>query len=425
MWQKKLVNAVQEEHGEGVAHSLPKAKILPSGSAYMARAKAHLCHGRFVEAAVDYSRGGQISQVEELASAWPVWIEVIRFLQEENFEAAEDALVLVERAGPTLLRSAAVLVERAKASFRQGKWSSVQRSCGRILQDTTCHPHGIWKDERDPVVSCVRMGARAALELGDVEKAKKTYGVALRNDPEAPFKNDMKRLQKLSKHMKNAKKQMDKSYNHKALEAVAEAAAIIEGELHLISHRLQAETSLLTCKLKAKIKHHEAAIDKCEEALEYYMEIVPGLVTSPMKLVEVRETLAEAHTKDNNFDEAVKEFRAALTQLEDVGADANLRIEMTRKWRRAQQQEKAWEERRDHLKVLDMPSNIDRLSTENKCNWLKKQHRKMVTKWHPDKAKSEKRGRAERKFNEVAEANKVLKARWDCKTVGKQFSGRR
>ena len=43
--------------------------------------------------------------------------------------------------------------------------------------------------------------------------------------------------------------------------------------------------------------------------------------------------------------------------------------------------------RRDHKKVLDLPANINELNQKSKCKWVKKQHKAMVKKWHPDKAK--------------------------------------
>ena len=43
--------------------------------------------------------------------------------------------------------------------------------------------------------------------------------------------------------------------------------------------------------------------------------------------------------------------------------------------------------RRDHRKVLDLPENIDEVNQKSKCKWVRNQHKAMVRKWHPDKAK--------------------------------------
>ncbi len=72
----------------------------------------------------------------------------------------------------------------------------------------------------------------------------------------------MKVLQKLASHLKEAKKNMDKGYNHKALEALVEAETVVREELRLSTHRILAEIALMACKLEPKIKHHEVAIDK-------------------------------------------------------------------------------------------------------------------------------------------------------------------
>ena len=43
--------------------------------------------------------------------------------------------------------------------------------------------------------------------------------------------------------------------------------------------------------------------------------------------------------------------------------------------------------RRDHKQVLDLPVNLNELNKQSQCKWIKKQHKAMVKKWHPDKAK--------------------------------------
>ena len=40
-----------------------------------------------------------------------------------------------------------------------------------------------------------------------------------------------------------------------------------------------------------------------------------------------------------------------------------------------------WHEGRDHKKVLELPSNIEEIDKERRCDWLKKQYKKLAKKW--------------------------------------------
>ena len=131
------------------------------------------------------------------------------------------------------------------------------------------------------------------------------------------------------------------------------------------------------------------------------------------------ETRAEAHTNDNNFDEATHDYRDALTVLQELGVDEDMKNEMHNNWRNAQHREKMWSENRDHIAVMKLPVNVDEISLHRRCKFLKKQFKKLTKKWHPDKAKGNKK-RAARKFIEVAEAKRELHERWDCRRNGRR-----
>ena len=65
----------------------------------------------------------------------------------------------------------------------------------------------------------------------------------------------------------------------------------------------------------------------------------------------------------------------------------------------AQRSAKQWETQRDHAAVLELPSNLEQLAPEKRTivRWLKRQHKKLARKWHPDKARGNKE-RAARKM---------------------------
>jgi curved DNA-binding protein CbpA len=40
---------------------------------------------------------------------------------------------------------------------------------------------------------------------------------------------------------------------------------------------------------------------------------------------------------------------------------------------------------RDHRAVLELPVNLHQLSKEKQCSYVKKAHKALARKWHPDK----------------------------------------
>ena len=90
--------------------------------------------------------------------------------------------------------------------------------------------------------------------------------------------------------------------------------------------------------------------------------------------------------------------------------------ELSHAFRHSQHKDKRWSEDRDHSVVLQLPVNINELGQKSRCMWVKKQYKLMAKKWHPDKAKGDKK-RASRKMSEVAEAKKALVAQFQCRGV--------
>ena len=97
-------------------------------------------------------------------------------------------------------------------------------------------------------------------------------------------------------------------------------------------------------------------------------------------------------------------------------AGQQTRGELEQQLREAQHGKGQWDKKRDHKIVLEVPSNIEELTQEDRCKWLKKMYKKMAMKWHPDKARGSKK-RAERKMRECAEAKEQLVERWRCKRI--------
>lgn len=191
------------------------------------------------------------------------------------------------------------------------------------------------------------------------------------------------------------------------------------------------------------------------------------MFTNPEQISKGHETRATAHLKDNNFDEAVRDLREASELTSDSDRkrslaeqlrsaewsvtvtspllsltppntrprlDKSMHCFLSRKHETSSMKhimmmsavyachcrgKKQWQERDPQwaIKVLDLPPNIREIPHTRQCDYIKKNFKKLVRKWHPDKAKGDKK-RAARKVDEVNQAKKILASQLQCKVRG-------
>lgn len=144
----------------------------------------------------------------------------------------------------------------------------------------------------------------------------------------------------------------------------------------------------------------------CDQSVQRRSEPVSGMFVDPRKLSEALSVRAAAHMLDKNFDEAVRDLRQCM---ELVGESQ----ELNQRLHEAMHAKRQWSEHRNHREVLELPVNLHQLPREKQCNYVKKAHKALARKWHPDKAKGNKE-RASRKMNEVSEAKEKLVAELQC-----------
>ena len=167
---------------------------------------------------------------------------------------------------------------------------------------------------------------------------------------------------------------------------------------------------LRSCHAFSRVRRHELAKPACDAAVQQD------------ESVEAYAARAAALERDDAYDDAVRDWRAAVEAAGGERADAE-RLQWTddagdsfdlrRRLMDCRRLEDQWEKRRDHARVLDLPANVLDLRKESKCKWLKKQHKKLARLWHPDKARGD-RLRAERKMREVSEAKEALVSAYGC-----------
>jgi hypothetical protein len=208
-----------------------------------ASAAALLAEGSFASAAADYARLSSRAAAAESASEAPrlehlatealgaavKLDQAFRLFAARDWEGALSSLSpLVSITGPHATRLGLM---RTRSFGALGKHAESARSAGVWLQwaASAAGIRGRW-ERGTPRMLLAWAGASAALEMGDVEKAKKYQQMVLRADPDqAEVQHQYNSLKKLLALLKQADSQLDKGYNHKALVVLDDALASMRG----------------------------------------------------------------------------------------------------------------------------------------------------------------------------------------------------
>jgi len=321
---------------------------------------------------------------------------------------------------PASLRSDAVQLILARAYQHSGKVKEALASITSLLNQ--CDKSGDWLVSEPRLIAAVS-GATLALQVGDIEKAKKMYQIVLRNDPEqAHVKKRYKALRGYMKHLTDIEELLNQSKNHDVVKVVDIVQKMLvrvlgeEGAKHAGTRLL-----LFECKAKSAMTFHDDAIEACNTAIKQFENHDNP---DPRRIAEAYAWRAEANRRDNSFDDAVADMQVALTknpnkkEYQEMLQSAK---EEQDNWNKSEEQHGHRGEKhgvfyvnRPIKQMLDLPDNIDELDKETKCKYLKSNFRKMSLRWHPDKAVGGK-ARAQRKSAEIGEGKGLLEIQWGCK----------
>jgi len=300
-----------------------------------------------------------------------------------------------------LASAASTAAQGGSAAALAAAWAAGAGSGGGVS--------GRW-ERGTPRMLMAGLGSASALELGDVDKAKKYYQLVLRADPDQPeVSAKYKALKKLLKGLKNVDDLSQKGYYHRALDALEGCLADMKA-LQLSSGTFRSTVLLRQCRAMSQIKRHEEALEACDLAVQ--LREASGGAANLMR--EALEARADALGRDNDWDEALRDLASANDLAEKGGADEEQRQSLRRRQHEASQAQRLWRERRDHLSTLELPQNLGQLPHDKQCSWIKKQHRKFARKWHPDKYRGNS-DRGARKMREVSEAKDSLTKQFRCK----------
>ena len=279
-----------------------------------------------------------------------------------------------------------LMLMRALTHVGLGQWALAGRECTRVLQHASVRQRGGWQPAEARSLAVV-IGAKAGMEMGDEKQALKFYRRALRSDPDHKrFKGEYRQLKTLLKLAAEADKKLADKWIHKGNVVLDKALALLDA-MGLDTDLFRSNLVLKKCGALSGLKRHEEAIMACDSAVAMRGQTVAGVFANPQKVTEALVARAKAHMADSNFDEAVRDYRGALEQMDQAGAGGGgtahqaLRQEVDGELHTAKHKAHMWKERRDHALVLELPVNIHEVSPKSKCGWLKKQYKKMAKKW--------------------------------------------
>lgn len=303
-------------------------------------------------------------------------------------------------------RNKGLLLMKSRCYQQLGKWPACIREAGYLIQYSADHTS--WK-RGQPRMMAVQLGAQGAMEMGNIEKALKFFKSVLKFDPEQrEIRSQYKALKGIGKQLQAVDNHLEHGRNHKSIELLEDILASLRG-MKVNSVLFRSGILLKLCRAQSGKQLHEQALVSCNQAFKQRVNPMDGLFADTAGLAEALETRALAHENDNNHDEAVSDRREAVELL-----NGERREGAEQKLREAQHKKRMWSENRDHALVLKLPVNLNELSHDKKCHWVKRQYKLLAKKWHPDRAKGNK-VRAERKMREVADAKQQLYEDYACK----------
>ncbi|CAB9502707.1 DnaJ protein P58IPK homolog [Seminavis robusta] len=321
-------------------------------------------------------------------------------------------------------KSVDVFLIEARCHEMLGNHKFALSAAGRLISKATSYDP--WIND-SPRMIAATLGANAAMQLGLSDNALSFYQTVLKFDPEQDrARKQYRGLKKVVKLMAKAEEQIKKGYNKKASEHVNDCLSAMRG-LDVDSPLFRSKIQLQQCTILSAMNKHEEALSHCDSAVELREG---NEMVSAASRKEAHLARAEALVLDMDYDEAVQDYRAAFELTAD---DDETKRELHHKLQSTMREQELWNggqkdgrynehtgypdgrpPQRDHAKILQLPIDLEEREKDVKCSWLRKQFKKLVRKFHPDKYKGNKK-RAARKFKEVKEAKEIMSSSWGCK----------
>ena len=287
----------------------------------------------------------------------------------------EESINLIKKI-PGNSKTENVWLIEARCHELRGDFRSALTAAGHLIQKSASHEK--WKPG-SPRMMAVTLGANAAMQLGMSDKALRFYQTVLKFDPDAKKAREQYRgLKKVIKLMDQAKEQIVKGYNKAASGLIDDCLSAMRG-LDVDSPLFRSKIQLKLCAILSGMGKHEEALRECDAAVTVRAdETVP-----PSDKKEAYLIRAEALVLDMNYDDAVADFRAAFDIVPEAAEEKR---DLHQRLQQAVRQQEDFnggkkdhfynEHRgfpdgkppeRDHLKILELPVNLEEHGKEVKC----------------------------------------------------------
>ena len=219
--------------------------------------------------------------------------------------------------------------------------------------------------------------------LGELDAAQNHFRQGLKYDPE----------HKGCKDVYNIVKKILTCIS-KAEKAVEKADWEVAAKNYLGIIEAAPYNDALVPKYEMELAKAYKSMNKFKEATE----LVNKIIDRDNNNVDAHQILGQIHLAEDEFEKAIFEFKKCQEIYNERGQQSQSVEEDLRKAEVALKQSK----QKDYYKILEVSRN-------SKTKEIKKKYRELALKWHPDKHSGEgEKEKAEKKFQEVAEAYEVL-----------------
>lgn len=337
-----------------------------------------------------------------------------------------ETLQIIKKLSPSD-KTVDVLLIEARCHEMLGNHKQAMSAAAKLISKAASY--GAWSND-SPGVMAATLGANAAMQLGLSENAISFYQSVLKLDPEQDRCTKQYRgLKKVVKLLNKVEDQIQKGYNNAASGFIDDCLSAMRG-LDVDSPLFRSKIQLKQCTILSSMGKYEEALDYCDKAVD--LRLVNANLVSPVLLKEAHLVRADALLLDMDYDDAVSDLRAAFDLVPEEQESMQEKRELQQRLQQAQHQQQLWNggtkdqrynehtgypdgrpPERDHVKILQLPIDLDHRTKDIKCAWLKKQFKSLARQYHPDKYKGNKR-RAGRKFKEVKEAKEIISKIWGC-----------
>eukprot|EP01051_Picozoa_sp_SAG22_P005618 SAG22_NODE_338_length_12038_cov_24.655583_5_plen_462_part_00 len=230
---KKISGMLQQRLG---ADFEVAGKVVGDAAGHIARGKQHQTAGQYHDAGSEFSRALAATDgtEEQRAEASQLTVAMLRlqanlrpFVQHFLEHKWDEAVKLLEKVPREDRAVARTMLMEARCYQQLGRYANAQRAAARVLEVGASY--GSWQ-RGEPRMMAVTLGADAAMEQGNSDKALKFYKTVLKFDPDQKdVRKQYKKLKAVVKLLEQAEKHVTKGYNHKAVETLDELLAELRG----------------------------------------------------------------------------------------------------------------------------------------------------------------------------------------------------